>query len=72
MNYKVTSKGSLKSDGLDVGPCHQHSETLSHDAVNWGGLRLQGTTAGQRSKDVMKGQKSGEVKGLRDAGSKMT
>lgn len=33
VNNKVTSKDSPKSEGLDLGPCHQHFETLSRDAV---------------------------------------
>lgn len=63
MNNKVTSKGPLKSNGLDFGPCCQNFETLSHDAVTLRSKIVVETTAGQRSEDV---------KGLRDAGMKMT
>lgn len=65
MNNKVTSKGPLISDGLDVSPCHQHFNTLSRDAVPPRILIdsvVVDTTAGQRSEDV---------KGLRDVGMKV-
>lgn len=58
MNSKVTSKDSLKSEGLDTGPCHQHLETLSRDAVplrrRIGIAPMGGTTVSQRSKDIRK------------------
>lgn len=52
ISNKVTSKGPLRSNGLDVGLCHQHFETLSPDAVpmrsrNVIGSVVVDTTAGQ-------------------------
>lgn len=75
MNNKVTSKDSQKSEGLDIGPCHQYFETLSGDAVPLRSRIGIGSVGGipSQAKGVRTSRKAQEWghRGIESAGLKM-